>query len=82
MDKNLLAADLSSLSEADEARISSIVDHYQIRDRCIFVCTRSVIIIYLLILLLELVNLSYACLFNFRIHGFCINWSTKAAFNS
>ncbi|KAK6137762.1 hypothetical protein DH2020_028514 [Rehmannia glutinosa] len=32
MDKNLLVADLSSLSEADKARIPSIVDHFQIRD--------------------------------------------------
>ncbi|KAI3461548.1 hypothetical protein Pfo_018211 [Paulownia fortunei] len=32
MDKNLLAGDLSSLSEEDKARISSIVDHFQILD--------------------------------------------------
>ncbi|KAK6144599.1 hypothetical protein DH2020_021419 [Rehmannia glutinosa] len=32
MDKNLLVADLSSLSEADKAQVSSIVDHFQIRD--------------------------------------------------
>lgn len=33
MDKNLLAADLSSLDESDQARISSVADQMQTRDR-------------------------------------------------
>ncbi|PIN00525.1 Mitochondrial import inner membrane translocase, subunit TIM9 [Handroanthus impetiginosus] len=32
MDPNLLAADLSCLSEEDKAKISSIIDNFQIRD--------------------------------------------------
>ncbi|XP_011089464.1 mitochondrial import inner membrane translocase subunit Tim9-like [Sesamum indicum] len=32
MDKNLLTADLSSLSEADKATISAVVDQLQTRD--------------------------------------------------
>ncbi|XP_057772385.1 mitochondrial import inner membrane translocase subunit Tim9-like [Salvia miltiorrhiza] len=32
MDKNFLATDLSSLSESDQARISSIIDQMQTRD--------------------------------------------------
>ncbi|XP_041992760.1 mitochondrial import inner membrane translocase subunit Tim9-like [Salvia splendens] len=32
MDKNLLETDISSLSESDQARISSIIDQMQTRD--------------------------------------------------
>ncbi|KAH6814563.1 Tim10/DDP family zinc finger protein [Perilla frutescens var. frutescens] len=32
MDKNLLAADLSSLTELDQARISAVIDQMQTRD--------------------------------------------------
>ncbi|KAG8387840.1 hypothetical protein BUALT_Bualt02G0063000 [Buddleja alternifolia] len=51
MDKNLLAADLPSLSEADKTQISSIADHLQVRDslrlynalaeRCFSECVHS-----------------------------------------
>lgn len=33
MDKNLLETDISSLPESDQARISSIIDQMQTRDR-------------------------------------------------
>lgn len=39
MDKNLLAADLSSVSEADAAQLSAIIDNFQTRDRYIILHT-------------------------------------------
>ncbi|PIN00446.1 Mitochondrial import inner membrane translocase, subunit TIM8 [Handroanthus impetiginosus] len=42
MDPNLLAADLSYLSEEDKANISSIIDNFQIRDkRCFSDCVNN-----------------------------------------
>ncbi|KAL6499838.1 hypothetical protein OROGR_027748 [Orobanche gracilis] len=42
MDKKMLVGDISSLSVADKARISSIVDNLQIRDRGKWVENNSV----------------------------------------